>query len=142
MLVRSPESAGDLRANAPTPEAGSLASLVELAPRHALRIEPIANPAADILFLLDEEAVRKVFPDYPGHRLAQAVKDDKSSDDRGSAWFKRLLGKEKAPGAYVDIANQMIRSSSEPHEALMDLVAQCSVLAGSIDDRPEWLPPL
>jgi hypothetical protein len=141
-LVRSPENAGDLRANAPTPEAGSMASLVELAPRHALRIEPIANPAADILFLLDEEAVRKVFPDYPGHRLAQAVKGDKSSDDRGSAWFRRLLGKEKAPGAYVDIANQMIRSSSEPHRALMELVSKCGQLAGSIEDRPEWLPPL
>lgn len=139
-LTASPDAAPELRKSAPTQEAASIASLVELAPRHAVRVEPIANPASDILFLLDEDSVREVFPKYPGHRGAQIVKEDKHSKERNSEWFRRLLGKEKAPGAYVDIANAMIRSSIPPDATLNDVVGRCSELAGSIDERPEWLP--
>jgi hypothetical protein len=138
-LTENPDSAGELRLNAPTQEAASIASLVELAPHHAIRVEPLANPASDILFLLDEDSIRKVFPEYPGHQRAEIIKADKSSKERGSEWFRRLLGKEKAPGAYVDIANEMTRSSTAPAPALHDVVRRSTGLAGSLDEELEWL---
>jgi hypothetical protein len=106
--------------------ARDMARLVATIRRLGKEIHPVPNDGADILDLLDEESVRAVFPDYPGHSEAEAAwqKHHKGTRDK---FLKDRYGVEKAAEKFREIAQHMVNNEKKSTQ-LEAIVSFCQRL--------------
>jgi hypothetical protein len=77
--------------------------------------------------LLDENAVKTVFPKYPGHKEAEAAWQRHHNGKR-TAFLRERYGVEKDPVPFREIAENMLSRGVESVE-LAEVIKRCSELA-------------
>lgn len=109
-----------------TPEIRTMAKLVATAAEHGREVAPVPHPGADIFDLLNEDAIRQLFPTYPGHEAAH-----RAADEAGIG-FKQHC--QNAYGIRSDVAGlrriavEMVNRASPRHEAFDTVIETCRTL--------------
>ncbi len=108
-------------------EVKTLALLLSGIVRQGKAIEPLPNAQPDILSCLDENAVKTVFPKYPGHKEAEAAWQRHHNGKR-TAFLRERYGVGKDPVPFREIAENMLSRGVESVE-LAEVIKRCSELA-------------
>lgn len=114
------------RSNKEPNEIKDLSNLMESLARQDKELTPIPNPVPDLLNHLDDAAVIRAFPNYPGHDAAEQAF---AAQKRGRKEFMRKeYGVEKSPEVFGEIAQDMLYRGIKP-AGLWAIVQRCSELA-------------
>jgi hypothetical protein len=110
-------------------ELRDLAKLIRTARSWGRQVHPVPGDGADIFSHLDDDAVRAVFPDYPGRAEAEKrwQRHNKGSHDR---FLRERFGVVKDPEKFAAIAEEMVRKGATA-PALDEAVEFCEQLGAS-----------
>jgi hypothetical protein len=115
------------RSGAQRNEERDLANLLKAGRNLGRQIHPVPNEGSDIFQLLDENAIRTEFGDYPGHADAQKAWEKHKKGTR-DAFMKRKYEVVKAPDRFGAIAAEM-KAKGVSSPALDAAIAFCRALA-------------
>jgi hypothetical protein len=107
-------------------EIKDLSSTMGALARQGKTITPIPNPLPDLLNHLDDGAITRVFPDYPGHAAAEAA-FEKQSKGR-SEFLRKRYGVKKTPEAFGEVAAEMAARGIKP-SGLVEILTRCTEIA-------------
>lgn len=107
-------------------EIKDLSSMMGALARQGKTITPIPNLLPDLLNHLDNDAITRVFPDYPGHAAAEAA-FEKQRKGR-SEFLRKRYGVKKTPEAFGQIAADMVRRGIKP-SGLTEIIRHSAEIA-------------
>jgi hypothetical protein len=108
-------------------EVKTLAVLLSSIVRQGKTITSIPNSLPDILSFLDEQAVKTVFPKYPGHSHAEEAWQQHNKGKRGD-FLRKRYGVDKRSELFRQIAEDMLNRRVES-DGLSDIIKRCAELA-------------
>lgn len=137
-LKNEPEYALEARGDQSlSSECRAAADLTLAARQRELEIEILEHPGQDVFDLLDEDAVREQFPEFPGHQeaaeawRAEAERKGRKAGERKSFLFERFKV-ELSPASCRAIAENMRATGRRP-TALVSVIEACERLALELD---------
>ncbi len=112
-----------------TSEERSLADLELTARQFGRRVELVGHPGRDVFEILDDDAIRDCYPQYPGHTEEHRLWDLESRPQGElKEWRERTLGVPSTVEAYRLIAARMAELDRRPPE-LARVIDACEMLA-------------
>jgi hypothetical protein len=139
MSEMSPDELLAISRSRESEEVKTLALLLGNIVRQGKAIEPVPNAQPDILRCLDENAVKAVFPKYPGHKEAEDAWDRHHKGKR-TDFLRRRYGVEKDSVPFREIAQNMLSRGVESIE-LAETIKRCTELAQSGTDTGHGTAP-